>query len=106
MGWKIIVAQMILFPTLVILFPRLVILFPRVGILITKGGRKIGTDMLLLKSILLVIQCAALEFNAKTSLLEFGIFLAVELKEFCLALASGPNGFIKFDEQLEVHHLL
>ena len=39
-------------PTLVILFPRLVILFPRVGILITKGGRKIGTDMLLLKSIL------------------------------------------------------
>jgi hypothetical protein len=53
--WKIIVAQMILFPTLVILFPRLVILFPRVGILITKGGRKIGTDMLLLKSILLVV---------------------------------------------------
>jgi hypothetical protein len=51
--WKI-VAQMILFPRLVILFPTQVILFPRVGILITKGVRKIGTDMLLLKFILLV----------------------------------------------------
>ena len=53
--WKIVVAQMILFPRLVVLFPTLVILFPRVGILITKGGRKIGTDMLLLKSILLLV---------------------------------------------------
>ena len=39
-------------------------------------------------------------------MLEFGIFLAVELKEFRLAFASGPNGFIKFNEQLEVHHFL
>lgn len=50
--------------------------------------------------------CERLEFNAETSLLEFGIFIAVKLKEFCLTLSSGPNGFVEFDEQLEVHHFL